>query len=189
MSKKQKKGLIALAMLAAAAAIGVTLGFMFKKANAVNRFTPAKVTCTVSEKLDDTAVSEPSAAGKTKSDICVQNTGNVKEYLRLRLVSYFVDAKGNITGAEPSVFPALKLNAGWIAGTEHTYYYTKPIDPNGTTPVLCEPFTLTEKVTQDQSTVYQVVEVFAEAIQAEPESAAQETWKVTISDGIITAAP
>ena len=41
----------------------------------------------------------------------------------------------------------------------------------------------------DGKTVYQVIEVIAEAVQAEPISAVQETWGVTVTNNTITAAP
>ena len=48
-----------------------------------------------------------------------------------------------------------------------------------------------ENLTQDEngSTVYQVIEVIAEAVQAEPISAAQEAWGVVVTNNIITVAP
>ena len=188
MQKKFKKWVIAAVLLAAAAAIGVTLGFMFKKVNVKNTFVPAKVSCTVFEKLDGEEVSGESSIGSEKSDIHVQNTGNVKEYLRVRLVSYFVDANGSVSGAEPSVYPDITLNSGWIAGENHTYYYAEPVEPGDVTPSLCGLFSLAQKTLQDGTTIYQVVDVFAEAVQAEPAAAAQGTWGVTVTNGIITAA-
>ena len=182
MAKKLQKWTIALIALLAISAIGVTLAFMFRKTNTVNTFTPAQVSCTVHEKVDKAEVTDRTAIGSEKSDICVQNTGNVKAYLRVRLVSYFVDEEENITGELPSVYPKLTLMEGWLPGEDNTYYCTEPIEPNGYTPVLCEPFTLQEKATRDGQTVYQVVEVFAEAIQAEPVSAVAAAWKVTVAE-------
>ena len=90
--------------------------------------------------LDDAEVTDSYASGNKKSDIQVQNTGNVPAYLRVRLVSYFVDAEGSISGAEPSVYPEITLNSGWLAGENHTYYYTKPVEPNGLTPRIVRAF-------------------------------------------------
>lgn len=92
------------------------------------------------EMLDDAEVTDSYASGNKKSDIQVQNTGNVPAYLRVRLVSYFVDAEGSISGAEPSVYPEITLNSGWLAGENHTYYYTKPVEPNGLTPRIVRAF-------------------------------------------------
>ena len=188
MHKKLKKWVIAAAALVTVAAVGVTLAFMFKKANVKNTFVPAEVFCTVHEKLDGEDITESAAKGGEKTDIRVENTGKVNEYLRVRLVSYFVDAGGNVTGAEPSVYPDITLNDGWTAGSNHTYYYTKKVEPGGFTSAMCQPFTLAEKVLRDGTTIYQVVEVFAEAVQAEPADAAHEAWGVTVEDGTITVA-
>ena len=63
-----------------------------------------------------------------------------------------------------------------------------PVEPGKATEILCEPFTLGETQLENGSTVYQVIEVIAEAVQAEPSDAAQEVWGVTVENGIITTA-
>ena len=42
---------------------------------------------------------------------------------------------------------------------------------------------------ENGTTVYQVIEVIAEAVQAEPVSAVREAWGVTVTNNTITAAP
>ena len=179
MSKRIRLWLIAALALCAAAAVGVTLSFMFKKAENTNTFVPAEVTCEVKESL----------LSGVKSDVCVKNTGNAAAYLRIRLVSYYVDNDNSIAGRVPSQYPTLTLQHGWIAGADHTYYYPTPVDPDAKTGILCDPITLGTVKLADGKTVYQVLEVFAEAIQAEPVGAVQEAWKVTVSDTRISAVP
>ena len=188
MSKRIKNLLIAAATLCIAAAVGLTLAFMFKKAEKTNRFIPAKVSCAVREKTDGSEVTGIAAVGSEKSDIRVENTGNVKEFIRLRLVSYYVDANGDIVGTVSSQYPTLSLKNGWIAGANHTYYYRFPVKPGGMTEILCEPFSLGHTQLENGTTVYQVIEVIAEAVQAEPSDAAQEVWGVTVENGVVTAA-
>ena len=188
MSKRIKHLLIAGAVLSIAAAVGLTLAFMFKKAEKTNRFIPAEVSCAVREKLDNKEVTGI-AVGSEKSDIRVENTGNVKEFIRLRLVSYYVDANGDIAGTAASQYPNLTLKNNWIAGANHTYYYPYPTEPGNSTGILCEPVTLGQTQLADGKTVYQVIEVIAEAVQAEPISAVQEAWGVTVTNNTITAAP
>lgn len=178
MSKRIRLWLVAALALCAAAAVGVTLSFMFKKAEKTNTFVPAKVTCDVEEPL----------FSGVKSDVCVKNTGNVAAYLRIRLVSYYVYDNGDIAGRVSSQYPMLTLQNGWIAGTDHTYYYPTPVEPGAKTKILCDPITLDTVELADGTTVYQVLEVFAEAIQAEPVGAVQEAWNVTVSDTRITPA-
>lgn len=189
MSKRIKRLLIAAAALCIAAAAGLTLAFMFKKAEKTNRFIPAEVSCAVREKTDGSEVTGIAAVGSEKSDIRVENTGNVKEFIRLRLVSYYVDSNGDIVGTVSSQYPTLSLKNGWIADANHTYYYPFPTDPGGMTEILCEPFTLGQTQLENGSTVYQVIEVIAEAVQAEPISAVREAWGVTVTNNTITAAP
>ena len=189
MSKRTKHLLIAAAALCIAAAVGLTLAFMFKKSEKTNRFVPAEVSCAVREQLDNNEVAGTVAVGGEKADIRVENTGNVKEFIRLKLVSYYVDANGDIVGTVSSQYPTLSLKNGWIAGANHTYYYPFPTDPGGMTEILCEPVTLGQKLLANGITVYQVIELIAEAVQAEPISAVQEAWGVTVTNNTITAAP
>lgn len=189
MSKKRKYLIAAVLTLCMLVAVGGTVAFMFKRANKKNTFEIAKVTCKVHEKMDETDVITTEQKGNKKSDICVENTGNIKEFIRIRLVSYYVGEDGKIVGMASSEYPAITLQYGWIAGKDHTYYYPDPVDPNGKTQVLCAPFNLVEKTLEDGTKVKQVVEVFAEAIQAEPGDAANEAWGVTVSGGKIIAVP
>lgn len=189
MSKRIKHLLIAAAALCIAAAAGLTLAFMFKKAEKTNRFIPAEVSCAVHEKTDGSEVTGIAAVGSEKSDIRVENTGNVKEFIRLRLVSYYVDSNGDIAGTASSQYPNLTLKNGWIAGADHTYCFPYPVEPGKATEILCEPFTLGQTQLENGSTVYQVIEVIAEAVQAEPISAVREAWGVTVTNNTITAAP
>ena len=189
MSKRIKHLLIAGAALSIAAAVGLTLAFMFKKAEKINRFIPAEVSCAVREKLDNNEVAGTAAVGGEKADIRVENTGNVREFLRLKMVSYYVDANGDIVGTVSSQYPTLSLKNGWIAGANRTYYYPYPVEPGSLTGILCEPFTLGQTQLENGTMVYQVMEVIAEAVQAEPISAVREAWGVTVTNNTITAAP
>ena len=187
MSKRIKHLMIAVVALCIVAAVGLTLAFMFKKAEKTNRFIPAEVSCAVREKLDNNEVTGTAAVGGEKADIRVENTGNVKEFIRLRLVSYYVDSNGDIAGTAASQYPNLTLKNGWIAGANHTYYFPYSVEPGEATEILCEPFALGQTQLENGTTVYQAIEVIAEAVQAEPISAVQEAWGVTVTNHTITA--
>ena len=149
----------------------------------------AEVSCAVREKMDGNEVNGTDAVGGEKSDIRVENTGNVKEFIRLRLVSYYVDSNGDIAGTAASQYPNVTLKNGWIAGANHTFYYPYPVEPGKATEILCEPFSLGQMQLENGTMVYQVIEVIAEAVQAEPISAVREAWGVTVTNNTITAAP
>ena len=156
---------------------GTVLAYMFRQTEYKdNEFVPADVSCKVAEEFD----------GTQKTSIQVQNTGNIDAYLRVRLVSYWVDVDGGVV-AKPSSMPAVNMAAGWIAGANNTFYYTKPVSPSAYTgSLLSSPITL-EK---DENGYMQVLEVFAEAIQSKPYNAVTDSWKVSMdANGNITAAP
>ena len=175
------------AAAATLAAVGVTMAFMFRRAGMENQFEPAMVTCTVHEQLNDGTFTSGDPTGDVKSNIRVENTGTYPAYLRLRLVGRWVNGSGETVGGVPSRLPEVKLYSGWLAGSGDTYYYTEAVDPGELTGVLCQPMVLETATGLDGSTIYQVVEVFAEAIQAAPAEAASSAWGVTIANGAIAA--
>lgn len=183
MNKKVKKIIILISVITLIIAVGVLLAFMFKDSNEVkNKFEAPVVMCEVSETFY--------ASTGVKSSIKIKNTGNIDEYLRLRMISYWVDGDGNIVGL-PSVMPEVQYDtAEWIKGANDTYYYTGIVSPDGFTPEL-----LTSPITLDSTTVdmfgtstqvRQVVEIIPEAVQAAPTSAAADMWGVEITDSVIT---
>lgn len=156
---------------------GTVLAYMFRQTEYIdNEFTPANVSCSVVEEFD----------GVQKASIRVQNTGNIDAYLRVRFVFYWVDEDGNIV-AKPSLMPEINMAAGWIKGSNNTYYYKEPVSPTEQTgSLLSSPITL-EK---DTNGYLQVIEVFAEAIQSKPAKAATSSWQVTLdTKGHIATAP
>ena len=165
-NRKANQILFAGAILACVVTIGTALGLMFRKTAPVeNQFMPAKVSCAVAEEFD--------AATGAKSSIAVQNTGNIPAYLRVRLVSYWVDAAGNRVG-KPSEMPAFTLAEGWRETAEGTYEYGDPVSPGESTPnLLAEGTSLV--LADDGEGYTQVVEVFAEAMQSDP-AEAKESW-------------
>lgn len=160
----------------AALSVGVTSAYMFKKTEAVNVLEPGVVSCKVTELLDGQPLSSGMQEGNRKQEIRVQNTGNVKAYIRVRIVSYWVDASGNVVGL-PSEMPAIELLEGWTRGADDAYYYASAVDPEAFTGILCVPFDLKTENDANDQTVYQAVDLVAEAIQAEPASAAADAWK------------
>ena len=156
---------------------GTVFAYMFKQAaDSNNEFIPAVVSCEVDEEFD----------GEYKSSIKVKNTGNIDSYIRLRLVSYWIDSEGNIAPL-PSKMPDIQLGDGWIAGSNDTYYYKTKVLPKEFTDNL---LTANVHLEKDSNGNKQVLEVFAEAIQGKPADAVTDSWKVTLdSNGNITSAP
>ena len=164
---RKKRVLLFIVLSALLISIGITLAFMFKSSETIeNTFFPAKVECEVEEEFD----------GTQKSSIAIKNTGNTDAYLRLRLVSYWVNGDGNIVGKESEMPEFSYDSANWTLKGDNTYEYKNPVAPNDkTAEFLTAPMTLKED-TYLGETVYQVVEVFADGIQSNPEEA-KEVWE------------
>ena len=165
----KKKILLPVIAVTAVLAVGLTLAFMFRKTEPIqNDFEPAEVSCSVEEEF----------ANLQKTSIKVRNDSNIACYLRVRLVSYWQNGNGEIVG-KASVMPAVDFDgANWLADRENdTYYYKTAVEPGKQTEhnLLKTTIVLAED-TFNGETVYQVVQVFAEAIQAEPKKAVQNAW-------------
>ena len=158
------------------AVAGGTLAWLTAQTDGVvNTFTPAQVSCEVTENLD----------GTTKSNVNVENTSNIPAYIRVKLVTYRVNEDGQHIGGTATI-PDFTPGTNWV---EHDgyYYYTRPVAP-GQTPEtnLIDTITLSSSYI-DADGGKQVIEVMAEAIQSSPTEAVGTAWGVTISEGSVTA--
>ena len=172
--------------------VGVTLAIMHNRTEAVvNTFVPGVVDCEVTETFTQ----------GVKTSVKVTNTGNTDAYLRIRVLSYWQDSKGNIV-ARPAELPSITYygNPGtydatkgdWIYDSNNaTYYCVVPVAPGAATPELLKSsITMPDPVevpgTQNGITVkytyYPVIEFVAEAVQAEPDRAVEQSWNLNISD-------
>ena len=179
MKKYLNNRLIVIAIVLAIAGCGLTFAFVFRTTGiTINRFTVADVSCAVNEVFD-------SEKG-IKTSIKVKNTGNTDAYIRVRLVSNWVDEKGNVIGKsseEPLFTPDAWLSSDWFKFGEN-YYYRKPVKAGEiTNDIFASGAYLTLKE-DSKDMVYQSVEILAEAIQAEPEKAVSRAWNLVAgSDG------
>lgn len=167
--KTARKGrltaMIVSVVLILALAIGGTIAWMSTKTDSVvNTFNPSRVTCEVKEGFD----------GKVKTDVNVQNTGDIPAFIRVKLVSYRTNDAGDHIGGVAEA-PSFNFGAGWVKYGDY-YYYTKPVAP-GEMPEtnLANSITL-EGSYEDADGGHQSIDVIAEAIQAGPEAAVQAAW-------------
>lgn len=164
------------------AVAGGTLAWLSANTTPVtNTFTPAHVTCEVVEEKFD---------GTTKENVQIKNTSNIDAYIRAYVVVTWKNAQGNVYGKLPELGKDYTIEyatgTGWDEGSDGYYYYTSPVAANdGLTGVLitkCEPVNGQAPADYDLS-----VEIIAEAIQSQPDSAVQQAWGVTIANGKVTA--
>lgn len=181
MKNKINKLLLGSILLSVLVFSGIAFAYMFRKTDLVkNEFIKSEVSCKVFEVTDEGNASEGLQVANQKKSIKVQNTGTIHAYLRVRLVSNWVKKNTETNEfeitARPSQDLSIELGENWIAGANHVYYYKAPIEPNGYTGnLLNSPIIL-----KTEDGCYQVVEVFAEAIQSQPGKAVVESWGVTL---------
>ena len=155
---------IATALLLALAISGTVAWLTTKDAPITNTFNPSKVACEVTESFN----------GTVKSNVNVKNTGDIDAYIRVKLVTYRTNEKGQHIGGTAEI-PAFTPGAGWVAYNGY-YYYTKPVAPNAQPEnALISSINLTEKYI-DADGGKQAIDVMAEAIQSVPEAAVKAAW-------------
>ena len=140
----------------------------------VNTFLPARVDSEVVEKFD----------GNAKSEIKIQNTSNVEAYLRMKIITYWQDSKGNIVAIPPETLTPSIDGANWFLRDGY-YYYKHPVPAGATTPdnllkASIEMTVKTEVVNDVTYTYYPVVEIVSEAFQSRPANAVQTNWGVSV---------
>ena len=160
--------ILALSLVLTLSLVGAMFAYMYRQTNTVtNTFDVANVACQVLEDFSDKT---------NKTSIVVENTSNIEAYLRVRMVSYWVNKDEEIVAkASPEI--AFELGDGWISMGGDTYCYKYPVEPDGqTTNLLKAPIKLVA-----EGEYRQVVEVFAEAIQSKPANAVA-VWSVTVNE-------
>lgn len=149
-----------------ALAIGGTVAWLTDTSPAVvNTFTPSHVSCEVVEDFNDQT--------GVKSKVQVKNTSDIPAFIRVKLVTYRTNGKGQHIGGTAKL-PAFNPGSGWV---EHNgyYYYTQPVQPQNFTGILIDEIRLQDPY-MDADGGRQAIDVMAEAIQSVPEAAVKEAW-------------
>lgn len=170
----RKAALILSLCLIFALAVGTTVALLVAHTNAVtNTFTAAKSKITIEETTDD----------GIKSEIYVKNEGTATSYVRVKLVCNWVDKDGNVS-ATPAPVPTI-TNSDWFV-KDGIYYYTTPVAPNDKTSNLLNGNPIKQPEGAPEGYHLEVT-VLAESIQAAPDSAVTEAWKVVkVDNGALT---
>ena len=163
------------------AAVGVTVAYLQTQTDPLeNEFTPAKVSCEVAETFD----------GSVKSDVSIRNTGDTDAFIRVSVVANWVktDSENNVTsvyaqqpvaGTDYTLTLATNANENWLQDGNHK----AAVKPGESTAVLIASCTPIEDTAPAGYTL--AVEIVASAIQASPETVAEEHWKVTVENNAI----
>lgn len=166
-TKAGKIKMILLILVLTMVGTGVTYAFMFRQSNTItNIFNPSEVSCEINETFDK--------ASGVKSSVTVTNTGNIDSYIRVTVVSNWINEKGQITGKE-SENVAFTLGADWISKGNNIYVYKYLVKPREATTELLD----SHIVLKAEEKLTQSVEIVAEAIQSNPQEAVIDAWGVS----------
>ena len=174
----RKAALILSLCLIFALAVGTTVALLVAHTNAVtNTFTAAESKITIDENVEN----------GEKSSIQVKHIGTATSYVRVKLVMNWVDGDGKVVsgGSLPNV--TLNSDNRWFLGSDGIYYYKMPVAANNgeTTNLLQKP--ITEPTEGKPDGCHLEVTVLAESIQAAPDTAVKDAWKVVeVKDGSLT---
>lgn len=170
-AKKSKFGvkhllLIVSLILILAVGTTATLAFLADSDSLTNTFTPAHVTCTVTESFNGTA----------KSDVKVTNTGDTDAYIRVAVVANWVKDGSVVAPAGITLEPV----NGWFSDGNY-YYYPAVVAPNGGQTKALFSGAITAPTAPVNGAKLQV-DILAEAIQATPKSAVEAAWGGTVAN-------
>lgn len=161
--------------------VGGTVAYLFTNTDPVtNTFTPAEAKVEIEENFD----------GTYKTEIKVKNEGNIPVYVRVMLVASYQKDDGicAVHTAEltsPILLDGDYNSTDWVKGSDGYYYYkTKVAADSTTTDLLGTNKSIT--LGQHEGCCKMHVDVLAQAIQAQPDSAIKDAWGVTISGGSVT---
>lgn len=173
--KMKRSGILfASVVLILALSIGTTVAYLLDHTESVtNTFTPAKVEVKVEETFTDNRI---------KENIGAKNTGDIPVYIRITLVEYWKKGEDIVAKPEGASVTKTGLNStNWIE-KDGIYYYKTPLAPKASTEDLIK------TVTADFPSGYTYhMDVYTEAVQAEPTSAVIDAWKVVLDGTSITA--
>lgn len=159
--------LLAAVIVLLAGAVGGTWAFLVAQSEPVqNNFTYAHVSCTIHEKFEN----------GVKSDVKIQNTGDIPAYIRARIVVTWKDASGNVSAVPvKDTDYTMTMGTGWTKGTDDYWYCKTAVAVDRETPTLIMECKKTADAKAPEG--YNLsVEILADAIQSEPANAVKEAW-------------
>lgn len=171
--------LISLAVLLLGA-VGVTVAYLTTQTPPIeNTFTPAEVGVEVTDKVE----------GNTKKDVEVSNTKDVPVFVRVAVVANWCDENGNplAYGEDASGKPISPWNdyegiereaeGKWTRNGNY-FYYNGVVSGNSSVTFFDE-----YEAPNGPVGAHLEMDIIAQAIQAEPTTAAQEAWGYVPTSG------
>lgn len=155
--KKSAITLILTLLLVVALSVGGTVAFLTSQQRVTNTFSVAGGPAPGIEETFD---------GHTKTNVYVENNGDVPCLVRATVVVNLLDDNGNVIPGTP-VYDISFNSTDWTPLSDGYWYYNGVVAPNGTTAVLINSCTSSQHIS---------VVINAQTVQAEPAQAALDVW-------------
>lgn len=167
-TKKKPVALVALLVLLCCTVAGTLAYLVTSTAPVVNTFTPAEVTTKVEETFD----------GTTKSNVKIQNTGNIDAYIRAAVIVNWADANGNVsaTPVNATDYTIIYNEDDWKQIGDYWYCKTTTAPEASTKPLIISCAKTPSAAVPDGYDLQ--VTILADGIQSVPQTAIQEAWHV-----------
>ena len=157
--------------------VASSIAYLVKKNSISNNFVVGKVKAEIAETIY--------VDSKTKKNVYIKNTGNVRIYINSTKVISWKDKEGKILHEKPeeNIDYSIKFSDSkkWLKSNDGYYYYKNSINPNVNTDILIEEC---KQINEYDDRILEV-SIANQAIQAEPSYAVKEVWNVDIIDNIL----
>ena len=168
-------------ILVISASVCVTLAILSETSGSVtNGFTAADVNIVIDEEFTD--------GDTVKSDVYIKNNSTTGAYIRAAMTVTWQNSDGDTYGAVPVLgkdYTLTQTDSGWQSADDGYYYWVSPVPAGGKTGFLIDKCEVIADAPADGYTLH--VEIVAQAIQAAPIDAVQDSWGVTVdSNGRIS---
>ncbi len=159
-----------------------TVAYLQHQSKINNSFTIGKISVEVTETFEN----------DIKSNVSIKNTGNSDAYIRAKILIYFIDKDGNMTGEVPVEGTDYLMSLGngvstnWIKASD-CYYFKSKVGPGKSTDVLiktCEQIKTSPAYKDGNRRL--VVDIVGEAVQQDSE-AIKDAWgkDVIVDNGML----
>ena len=164
-------------------AIGGTIAYLIDTEEPIqNVFTPSQVTSLVVEDVFH---------GETKTNVKIQNTGDVSAFIRAEVVVTWMSEDGDKvrpSGPVKGEDYTIKMGSGWFEKDGY-WYWPSEVAKDGYSDVLIKRATANKTMTDSEGTDYYVaIEILSSAIQSDGVKSdgthpVEEAWSVTYNAG------
>lgn len=153
--------------------IAATSAHLFQQAEIVNTADKGTVENSIDENFN----------GTEKTNVKIQNTGNLNSYIRVSLVPIWRDSDGNPAALKTDGTYQITLNMdGWFKGDDGFYYCKTETEPQKFTPVLIKTCTVKDGLGKEYNDKIFDFQILAQSIQSSPKQAVIQSWGIAVDD-------